>query len=53
MPREGHLEVVFAYTLKKKHNGWMVFDPTYPETDMTQFKEVRVIVDPYLSTMHQ
>ncbi|KAI2504635.1 Reverse transcriptase (RNA-dependent DNA polymerase) [Fragilaria crotonensis] len=41
MPREGHLEAVFhiyAY-LEKKHNARIVFDPTYPEIDMTVFKE--------------
>jgi hypothetical protein len=40
-PREGHLEAVyriFAY-LDNKHNSRMVFDPTYPEIDMTSFKE--------------
>ena len=41
LPREGHLEAVFhvfAY-LKLKHNARMVFDPTYPEIDMNDFKE--------------
>ena len=41
MPREGHLECLlhtFAY-LKIKHNSRMVFDPTYPDIDMSQFKE--------------
>ena len=41
MPREGYLECVyhiFAY-LSLKHNSRMVFDPTYPENDMSQFKE--------------
>jgi hypothetical protein len=41
LPREGHLKAVyflFAY-LKKKHNTRMVFDPTYPNIDMTKFKE--------------
>ena len=41
MPREEHLECVFhmfAY-LKIKHNSRMVFDPTYPEIDMSQFKQ--------------
>ena len=41
LPREGHLEAVyfiFAY-LKKKHNTRMVFDPTYPDIDMTKFEE--------------
>ena len=40
-PREVHLEAVFhiyAY-LEKKHNSRMVFDPTYPEIDMTVFKK--------------
>jgi hypothetical protein len=42
MPREGHLEAVFhifAY-LKKRHNTRMVFDPTYPNIDLSRFKEV-------------
>ena len=41
MPREGHLEAVFhIYSyLNCKHNSRMVFDPTYPEIDMSNFKE--------------
>ena len=41
MPREEHLECLFhmfAY-LKIKHNSRMVFDPTYPDIDKSQFKE--------------
>lgn len=41
LPREGHLEAVFhifAY-IEKKHNSRVVFDPTYPEIDMRDFKE--------------
>ena len=41
MPREGYLECLyhmFAY-LSIKHNSRMVFDPTYPDIDMSQFKE--------------
>ena len=41
MPREGHLEAlihVFTY-IEKKHNSRMIFDPTYPDIDLTQFKE--------------
>ena len=40
-PRDGHLEAVFrlfAY-LEKKHNSRVVFDPTYPNIDMSQFKD--------------
>ena len=40
-PRQGHLDAVFrifAY-LEKKHNSRLVFDPTYPDIDMAQFKE--------------
>jgi len=40
MPREGHLDAlfrVFAY-LKKKHNSRMVFDPSYPSIDHSDFK---------------
>ena len=39
LPREGHLEAVFhiyAY-LKHKHASRMVFDPTYPDIDMSNF----------------
>ena len=41
MPREGHLETVFHLFgyLKRKHNSRMVFDPSYPEIDMSTFKE--------------
>ena len=40
-PREGHLDAIFhvyAY-VKNKHNSRMVFDPTYPNVDMSVFKE--------------
>ena len=40
-PREEHLDTVFhifAY-LKNKHNSRMVFDPTYPEINMSVFKK--------------
>ena len=39
MPREGHMDAVFhvfAY-LKAIHNLGMVFDPTYPSIDNTNF----------------
>jgi hypothetical protein len=41
LPRRGHLEAVFhtyAY-LNIKHNSTMVFDPSYPEIDLRQFKD--------------
>jgi hypothetical protein len=41
LPRKGHLEAVFhvyAY-LKKKPNGTIVLDPTYPEIDLSQFND--------------
>ena len=41
IPRLGHLEAVFfifAY-LDNKHNARMIFDPTYPEIEMSDFKE--------------
>ena len=41
LPREGHLEAVFhifSY-LKKRHNSRMVFDPTYPHIDSSNFQE--------------
>ena len=41
LPREGHLEAVFHLFgyLKNKHNTRMVFDPTYPTIDESNFKE--------------
>jgi Reverse transcriptase (RNA-dependent DNA polymerase) len=39
-PREGHLQAVFqvfAY-LKQKHNARLIYDPTYPTIDVSQFK---------------
>ena len=39
-PREGHLRAVyqvFAY-LKNKHNARLIYDPTYPRIDRSQFK---------------
>ena len=41
MPRIGHLEAVFrtfAY-LKIQHNSTMIFDPSYPDIDMRDFKD--------------
>ena len=41
MPREGHMNAVFhvfAY-LKARHNSHMIFDPTYPSIDKTNFQE--------------
>ena len=40
-PREGHLGAVyhiFGY-LKKKHNSRLIFDPSYPEIDTTNFND--------------
>ena len=39
MPREGHLEQVWhIYSfLKNRHNGCLIFDPTYPEIDRSSF----------------
>ena len=41
LPREGHLDAVFHIFgyLKVKHNSRIIFDPTYPEIDLTNFKE--------------
>ena len=41
IPREGHLEVVFHIFgyMKSHHNARMVFDPTYPNPDMSIFQE--------------
>jgi hypothetical protein len=41
LPRQGHMEAVFHVFghIKRKHNSRMVFDPTYPEIDMRDFKE--------------
>jgi hypothetical protein len=41
LPRKGHLEAVFhlfAY-LKKKPNGVVVLDPTYPDIDLRKFND--------------
>ena len=41
LPREGHLHQIyhiFAY-LKKNHNATIVFDPSYPEIDTSQFSK--------------
>ena len=41
LPRKGHLEVVyriFAY-LKAKHNAEMIFDPSEPNIDKSQFEK--------------
>ena len=40
LPREGHLKVLFHMFafLKMKHNGVMVFDPSEPNIDKSQFK---------------
>ena len=39
LPRQGHLNTVFQMFsfLKSKHNGVMVFDPTEPNIDLSQF----------------
>ena len=39
LPREGHLKVLFQMFafLKTKHNGVMVFDPSEPDVDESQF----------------
>ena len=40
-PREGHLEEalhIMAY-LRSKHNSRLVFDPSYPDIDQTDFKQ--------------
>ena len=41
LPREGHLDAVFQIFgyLKGHQNFLMVFDPTYPTTDMSMFQE--------------
>jgi hypothetical protein len=41
LPRKGHLEAVFhmfAY-LKKKQNGVIILEPTYPEIDLRQIND--------------
>jgi hypothetical protein len=41
LPREGHLEAVYhVYRyLKARHNSRIVFDPSYPEIDLSNFQE--------------
>ena len=43
MPREGNLEAVFHVFkfLRQKYNSRMAFDPTYPATEMNDFKECK------------
>jgi hypothetical protein len=38
-PREGHLDAALHLMgyLKQKHNSRLIFDPTYPDTDMSSF----------------
>ena len=40
LPREGHLKVLFHMFafLKMKHNGVMVFNPSAPDIDESQFR---------------
>ena len=42
MPREGHAEQavfhLFNYCLEKRHNARIVYDPTYPDVDVSIFK---------------
>ena len=40
MPREGHIEAVFRTLLylNSKHNMLMIFDPSYEDIKMEQFK---------------
>ena len=49
LPREGHLKVVFQMFafLKSKHNGVMVFDPTEPDIDLSQFPSEDWSATPY------
>jgi hypothetical protein len=49
MPREGHLKALFQMFafLKGKHNGVMVFDPTYPTIDESQFVHEDWSATPY------
>jgi hypothetical protein len=41
LPRRGHLEAVFHLyaCLKKKTNGTVILDPTYPDIDLAQFND--------------
>ncbi len=41
LPREGHLEAVLHQLnfLDKRHNARILFDPSYPTIDMSDFKE--------------
>ena len=49
LPREGHLETIFRMFsfLKTKHNGVMVFDPTEPDIDQSQFPTEDWSATPY------
>ena len=41
LPREGHFEALFHMFpyLKKCHNAQLVFDPLYPDIDMSTFQQ--------------
>ena len=49
LPREGHLKVVFQMFgfLKVRHNAVMVFDPSEPDLDETQFPREDWSATPY------
>ncbi len=49
LPRDGHLREVFHMFafLKSKHNGVMVFDPTEPDIDESQFPNEDWSASPY------
>ena len=49
LPRQGHLNTVFQMFsfLKSKHNGVMVFDPTEPDIDLSQFPAEDWSASPY------
>lgn len=48
-PRRGHLDILFQMFsfLKAKHNAVMVFDPTIPEIDISQFPKEDWSATPY------
>ena len=55
MPREGHLDQLFHMFafLKGNHNGVMVFDPTEPTIDETQFPTQDWSASPYAGSSEE
>jgi hypothetical protein len=54
-PREGHLDAalhVMGY-LKQKHNSRLIFDPTYPDINVSSFPTSPVLASVDTWTIHK